>query len=128
MEVHVSFVRIEIDGKMKSGYILREGSNYWFHHDGRTFLIEDDNARSAKKAQKGSNPLQVVAPMPGKIIKTFAAPGKTVKAGDVVVVMEAMKMEYSLKAETTGIVRSVNCKEGDQVTQGKLLVQLTEAK
>ena len=124
----MSLVRIEIDGKIRSGYILRDGSNYWFHHGGRTFLIEDESARSAKKAQKVSNPLQVIAPMPGKIIKTFAVPGKTVKAGDVVIVMEAMKMEYSLKAETTGIVRSVNCKEADQVTQGKLLVQLTEAK
>lgn len=124
----MSFVRLEIDGKMKSGYILRDGSNYWFHYEGRTFLIEDDNARSSKKAQKGSNPLQVVAPMPGKIIKTFVTPGKPVNVGDVVVVMEAMKMEYSLKAEVSANVRAVNCKEGDQVTLGKLLVQLEEQK
>lgn len=124
----MSFIRLEIDGKMKSGYILRDGSNYWFHYEGRTFLVEDENARAAKKAQKGSNPLQVVAPMPGKIIKMFVNPGKAVKQGEVVVVMEAMKMEYSLKAEITGNVRAVNCKEGDQVTLGKLLVQLTESK
>lgn len=124
----MSFVRMDIGGKLRSGYILRDGSNYWFHHEGRTFFVEDENARSAKKAQKGSNPLQVVAPMPGKIIKTNVVPGKTVKAGDVVVVMEAMKMEYSLKAETDGIVKGVACKEGDQVTLGKILVQLAESK
>lgn len=124
----MSFVRLEIDGKMKSGYIVRDGTSYWFHCDGRTFLVEDENARSAKKMQKAKNPLQIVAPMPGKIIKVFANPGKTVKAGDVVVAMEAMKMEYSLKAEVTGVVRAVYCKEADQVTLGKVLVQLTESK
>lgn len=122
----MSFIRVEINGKIKSGYILRDGVNYWFHVDGRTFYLEDTTARSTKKMMMGSQPLQVVAPMPGKIIKTLVSPGKTVKAGEVVVVMQAMKMEYSLKAEVSGIVRSVNCKEEDQVQLGKLLVQLTE--
>jgi len=66
--------------------------------------------------------------MPGKIIKVATHPGKTVKTGEVVIVMEAMKMEYSLKTEMTGVVRGVNCKEGEQVTLGSVLVQLSASK
>lgn len=123
----MSFIRLEIGGKIHSGYVLRDGNTYWVHYQGRTFLVEDENARTSKKSQKGSNPLQIVAPMPGKIIKTHVVPGNAVKAGDVIVVMEAMKMEYSLKAEADGIVQGVACKEGDQVTLGKILVQLAAA-
>lgn len=128
MEDQVSFIRVEINGKVHSGYIYREGASYWMHYEGKTFLIEDESARSSKKIKKGSNPLQIVAPMPGKIIKVATHPGKTVKAGEVVVVMEAMKMEYSLKAEITSIVRGVQCKEGEQVTLGSVLVQLSAPK
>lgn len=124
----MSFVHLEIDGKMRSGYIYRDGNNYWFHYAGRTFFVEDETTRSKKKIQKGSNPLQVVAPMPGKIIKVATHAGKTVKAGDVVVVMEAMKMEYSLKAEVASVVHGVNCKEGEQVTLGTVLIQLKDPK
>ena len=124
----MSLVRVEINGKVHTGYIYRDGANFWMHYEGKTFFIEDDSARASKKIKKGSHPLQVVAPMPGKIIKVATHPGKTVKTGEVVIVMEAMKMEYSLKTEMTGVVRGVNCKEGEQVTLGSVLVQLSASK
>ncbi len=66
--------------------------------------------------------------MPGKVTKIQKNIGDAVSAGDVVIVMEAMKMEYTLKAHVNGKVEVMNCKAGDQVTLGKLLAQIKEEK
>ncbi len=63
-----------------------------------------------------------VAPMPGKILKVLVAPGATVKAGETLVVMEAMKMEHAVKAPHDGIAKEVRAKVGEQVNGGALLV------
>jgi acetyl/propionyl-CoA carboxylase alpha subunit len=60
----------------------------------------------------------LVAPMPGKVIKLAVAEGATVEAGDVVVVLEAMKMEHELTAPGAGTVSSLAVAEGDQVDAG----------
>ncbi|MCB0876248.1 MAG: acetyl/propionyl-CoA carboxylase subunit alpha [Solirubrobacterales bacterium] len=60
----------------------------------------------------------LVAPMPGKVIKLAVAAGAEVEAGDVVVVLEAMKMEHELTAPSAGTVSAVAVGEGDQVDAG----------
>jgi len=67
-----------------------------------------------------------VAPMPGVIEKVMVEDGASVNAGDPLVVMIAMKMEYVIKAPKTGIVKKVNNKVGDFVAKNKALVTFTE--
>jgi len=67
-----------------------------------------------------------VAPMPGVIEKVMVEDGATVNAGDPLVVMIAMKMEYVIKAPKTGIVKTVNHKVGDFVAKNKPLVTFVE--
>ena len=64
----------------------------------------------------------IKAPLAGNIFKVVAKEGTTVKAGDVVLVWEAMKMETDIKAEKDGKVQSLHVKEGDAVTVGDALV------
>ncbi|QZN90138.1 sodium-extruding oxaloacetate decarboxylase subunit alpha [Idiomarina abyssalis] len=64
----------------------------------------------------------IKAPLAGNIFKVVAKEGSTVKAGDVVLVLEAMKMETDIKAEKDGKVQSLHVKEGDAVTVGDALV------
>jgi len=64
------------------------------------------------------------APVPGKIVDVFVKVGDTVKEGDVVLVLEAMKMENELRAPATGTVTAVTVKKGDQAERGQLLVAL----
>ena len=70
----------------------------------------------------------ILAPMPGAILSVSAQPGETVKAGRTLVVMEAMKMEQSLKAPRKGVVASVLVEAGDQVSDGDTLVTLEAEK
>jgi biotin carboxyl carrier protein len=65
--------------------------------------------------------------MTGKVVRVAAVPGGKVAAGEVVVVLEAMKMEYRLVAPRDGTVESVRCREGDLVDLGATLVTLGPA-
>lgn len=66
----------------------------------------------------------VVSPMPGSILDVRVNVGDTVAEGQVIVMLEAMKMEIEIKAETTGVVSAVNVKKGDMVESGSVLVTL----
>ena len=66
--------------------------------------------------------------MPGKITKILKVQGEIVAAGDVILVMEAMKMEYTLKAERAGVVSGLTCSLGEQVSLGKKLAHIDEVK
>ena len=67
-----------------------------------------------------------MAPMPGKILATEVAVGDTVVAGQLLVILEAMKMEHRITAPVDGKVTQVNVAEGDQVDNGAMLVVLEE--
>jgi biotin carboxyl carrier protein len=72
-------------------------------------------AESAPTAAEGG----VYAPMPGRLVALKVAKGDKVKAGQVVAILEAMKMENELKAPTNGTVKSINYNQGDNVRQDK---------
>jgi acetyl-CoA carboxylase biotin carboxylase subunit len=63
-----------------------------------------------------------VAPMPGKVVKVLVAEGAHVAAGDLLVVLEAMKMEHSVKAPEEGVVSEILVSEGEQVEAEAVLV------
>ncbi|MGK2739467.1 acetyl/propionyl/methylcrotonyl-CoA carboxylase subunit alpha [Tepidicaulis sp. LMO-SS28] len=64
----------------------------------------------------------ILAPMPGKIIQVLTEAGKSVRKGDALIVLEAMKMEQTLQAPGEGVVASVNVSAGDQVEGGAVLL------
>ena len=66
----------------------------------------------------------VNAPMQGKILKINASAGASVKKGDVLLVLEAMKMENEICAPQDGTVATVECAAGDSVESGKVLVSM----
>lgn len=72
----------------------------------------------------GTGAVKVTAPMPGKIVKINAAVGQAVKKGDVLVVLEAMKMENEIQAPQDGTVASVDTSAGASVESGDVLVSL----
>ena len=69
--------------------------------------------------------LRITAPMPGRIIAVHAEAGKTVEKGAPLIVLEAMKMEHTLKASHAGKIEFVGCKPGDQIREGQELLRFT---
>ena len=82
-------------------------------------------AAPAKKAAAGAQgSVRVEAPMPGKILKTPVNAGAAVKKGDVILVLEAMKMENEIVAPQDGTLVSVNVAVGQAVEAGEVLATL----
>ena len=75
-----------------------------------------------KTAPVASGAGSVVAPMPGTIIDVVVKEGDTVKAGQLCVVLEAMKMENELPAPCDGVVKAVNVNKGSAVNTDEVLV------
>ena len=120
-------VEIEIDGRTVKGFAALKNGVLWTHAGGESWTTNiGGTSRRGSKAKRGgvTNPGEIMAPMPGKIIKVSSPVGTKVSQGDVVVVMEAMKMEYTLKAQADGVVSEVLCAAGDQVTLGALIAKL----
>src|SRR3546814_14880543 len=69
----------------------------------------------------------LTAPMPGKIISISVKAGDTVKGGDALLVMEAMKMEHTITAPADGTVQEVFFQVGDQVSEGAELIAIGES-
>ena len=91
----------------------------------RAVVVRDQSVQNSdafrEKADKG-NPSHIGAPMPGKVFKVNVKAGDQVKAGDVLLVTEAMKMETNIKAKADGTVAEVKFKEGDKVEKEDLVV------
>jgi biotin carboxyl carrier protein len=81
-------------------------------------------ARAGGSHAAGDGPRQVVAPMPGKIVKLLVKPGDHVEPRQGLVVVEAMKMENELRARAAGTVAEVRVVEGTTVEAGAILVIL----
>lgn len=98
-----------------------------FHSEGQktTLVIPPPNwllslgGEVLDAAKKG-----VRAPMPSVVVEVKVNVGDKVKKGQVVVVLESMKTETVLRAETDGVVSSVGCKKGEMVPEGKELVEI----
>lgn len=69
---------------------------------------------------------EVTSDIPGIILKVNVRPGDRVKSGDVLIVMEAMKMELEVPAPSDGLVGSVHVKENDVVQAGQVLARIRQ--
>ena len=103
-------------------HCVRDADTVHLFWRGSTYRLiqEEEGGRAARRAVSGG----LEAPMPGKVIAVKAAPGQAVKKGDELLVVEAMKMENSVRAPRDGTVRSVAARVGDMVGPGAILVEL----
>ena len=94
--------------------------------DGERIVVtaEDDRTRAARAvaASRPAGKLEVEAVMPGVVVEVRVAEGDEVEEGDVLVILEAMKMQNPIHAERAGKVTKVACSDGEAVAGGALLV------
>ena len=95
----------------------------------RRVKSEEFNSPSASTASTSSASTAaagkpVVAPLPGTINEIKVKVGDKVNAGDTVVILEAMKMQNNIEAETSGTITSINVNKGDAVMEGDTLVTI----
>lgn len=94
---------------------------------GHQFAVEVRDPRDASiRPEKalGAGRRNIMAPMPGKVIRLLVKDGDQVEAGQGLVVVEAMKMQNAMKAAVAGTVVKVRVKDGDTVAPGDVLVTI----
>jgi 3-methylcrotonyl-CoA carboxylase alpha subunit len=105
----------------KTGNAVVAGDSVWVIVDGEVFVF-DTRRHSRQDRRGGRDQLAFTPPMPATVVRIAVKPGQSVHAGDVVISLEAMKMELPIRAPRDGIVRAVHCREGDLVQPDQSLL------
>lgn len=113
---------VEIISAHQNSYeILVNGVGYNFSVES-PFSLERLKVLVEKADQ--STTIRLKAPMPGKILEVLVKAGDSVKAGDTLVILEAMKMQNAILASTKGTIKKVLAKEGDNTSKSDLLIEM----
>jgi acetyl-CoA carboxylase biotin carboxylase subunit len=118
-------IRIEIDGVQRAFKIAEAGDELYVHSSLGSRVIKRPPRHPAPQA--ASEQASANSPMPGKVLKILVETGRKVSAGDPLIILEAMKMEHTMRAALDGVVEAVLVSDGEVVGPGQLLVQITSA-
>jgi acetyl/propionyl-CoA carboxylase alpha subunit len=113
----------EIDGRKVKALVAKEGRKFWVHVDGKTYELER-MVGAAKQAGLVGGESVLRAPMPGQVRQVAVRAGQDVKTGEVLVLLEAMKMEIRIQAPQDAKVARVAVSEGQAIERDQILVEL----
>ena len=114
---------IEQDGVRRQHLAIRRGDALYLRWDGELHCVRLHDPISAVDASHTAQG-GLTAPMNGSIVRVLVEIGQTVEAGAQLVVLEAMKMEHSLRAPHAGVIKALFFQEGEMVSEGSALVEL----
>ncbi len=117
---------LRVDGNRVGARVVSAGSSLFVIIAGATAQFDPAEGEGAARALGAAAGDRVVSPMPGQVIAVPVKPGDRVKAGAVLAVVEAMKMEHTVAAPRAARVASVNCRVGERVDEGAELVVLED--
>jgi 3-methylcrotonyl-CoA carboxylase alpha subunit len=123
----VVLLRAAIGGSVARLDIATAGCNVWAGRRGETWLLTRPNPRGPEAragAQQGGMARSLTAPMPGRVARVEVQEGQAVRPHQVLVILEAMKMEHAIEAQEAGVVLRLHCRPGDLVSAGSKLVDL----
>jgi 3-methylcrotonyl-CoA carboxylase alpha subunit len=112
------------NGRQRRCVVAKDGDERWIWIDGHVHHLRlETQSRKRSAAPSG----ELVAPMPGQVLKVFVTAGDAVRKDQTLVVLEAMKMQYEIAAPRDGVVEHVHAAAGAQVPGGVALVTLADA-
>ena len=115
---------LSADGVRQSCQYQLVDQTLYCHLSGRTLALRDDTHAPARRAdEQGSG--EVRATMDGAVIEISVTEGDTVQAGQILAVLEAMKMEHPLRADRDGSVSGIRVSAGDQVRNRQVLMTVS---
>lgn len=119
-----------VDGKSFEGYVYPGEIEWEVLLMGRQFpvVVEDEREKRLRAAAGGSvseaGEFHLKAPMPGMVVSISVEEGQQIEKGDVLVILESMKMQNELKAPRAGTVGRVRVKKGESVEQRQTLLSV----
>lgn len=135
----MKFMEVPLKGQVFQIRVAECKNQIWFHFNGRIFVLDKHKSaekpdlalfsqtanQTANQTKKTRGERFIVSPMPGQVVKLLAQPGMKVKENQTLVILSSMKMEYVLKSEIKGVIKSVKTKEGETVSSDQILVEIS---
>ena len=115
---------VTLDGLRTDYLVATADTRLWLAGAGRTVMVEEVREAPVRPDDAHSGDAELTSPMPGSVVAVGIENGGTARVGDVVVTVEAMKMEHTLTAPVDGVVELL-VGAGDQVKVGQLLARIT---
>jgi len=119
-------IEAEIGGVHRTGTVLADGLDRNVLVDGRSHRLTLFDAIAAASADEAGG-AHLSAPMPGRVTSVLVTEGEAVEAGHALMVLEAMKMEHTIRAPAAGEIERVRYAVGEQVEEGAELIVFTDA-
>jgi 3-methylcrotonyl-CoA carboxylase alpha subunit len=118
--------RVEIDGESEPVEAVREGEalHLWAGGAHQVFLLADPREQAGEAEPVAG---ELTARLPGTVVSVAVAPGTQVESGQLLLVVEAMKMEHAIRAPSRGTVTAVHYQAGDRVEEGARLLEFEPA-
>ena len=116
------------DGTQQLAYAVIEGRTAWVFLDGQVHTVTPEAAGPRRREQPSAadDAAALAAPMPASVSAVHVVAGQQVTQGDLLITLEAMKMELPIRAPRDGVIQQVNCSPGELVQPGIQLVEMRE--
>lgn len=121
--------KVKVDGEEYEVELEKQNGLWNVTIEGKSFNIEiegssvgDTSVNKRKKTNRGKKSGTISSTIPGKVVSISAKEGQMVSEGDVVMILEAMKMQNEIQAPLSGTVTAINCKPGDSVEANSPLI------
>jgi len=122
-EIKPGHLKIKIGDRLIKSVITEGEKEKFIFLDGNVFKVKPVELTGVKKTKKKEEG-DLSSPISGKVVSIKVKNGNTVKKGDVIMIIEAMKMEYLIRAPFNGKIKKINFKEKDQIEIGQKTVEL----
>lgn len=117
-------LHFEVNGEVQHVDWAKAGRDVWLHVNGRSYHLEKSAGGGGAAGRSGFGERVLRTPMPGQVREVLVKTGQTVEAGDVLLLLEAMKMEIRIQAPRAGAVAQVAVAAGESVEKDQILVEL----
>lgn len=107
----------------RTAYAVAAQDATWVFLDGHVYVVETE-ATSSRRPRGADDQAAPAAPMPATVVLVNVTPGQEVAPGDLLIMLEAMKMELPIKATRAGRVKTIACHQGELVQPGVPLLEL----
>lgn len=124
-EIKPGHLKIMVGDRLIKAIVTEGETVKYVFIDGNVFKVKPvELTGRKKKSKKESDESDLDSPISGKIVNVKVKTGETVKKGEVLMVIEAMKMEYLIRAPFKGKVKKVHFKENDQIEIGQTTIEI----
>jgi biotin carboxyl carrier protein len=119
-----AFRVISADGRQRLVYAVLDGEHAWVGCEGIAHRIRLQEPSTPARYRADAGGASLTAPMPATVVRVHVSPDQAVQAGDLLISLEAMKMELPIRAPAAGVVKAVFCRVGELVQPDVPLLEM----